>query len=250
MLASMADAVLVVDREGRRVLTNSAYDHLFGPAGSGVEARDEAGQPMAKTQIRDELVTLLLAGHETTSTALAWACAMLGREPTLEAELHAEVDSVLDGRRPSVADLERLSLTERIFREALRLFPPGWALSRRALDDFEIGGYVVPRGSFLVVSPFVTHRDPRLWEDPLAFRPERWRADASSNRHRYSFFPFGGGSRVCIGEPFAYLEGRLVLATVAQRWRFQPVSNELPALRPYLTLRPKGGISLRLERRA
>jgi cytochrome P450/ribosomal protein S18 acetylase RimI-like enzyme len=214
-----------------------------------LEARDEAGQPMAETQIRDELVTLLLAGHETTSTALAWAFAMVGRQPALEAELHAEVDSVLDGRRPSVSDLERLPLTERIFREALRLFPPAWALSRRALVDFEIGGYVVPRGSFLVVSPFVTHRDPRLWEDPLAFRPERWRDDASPIRHRYSFFPFGGGSRVCIGERFAYLEGRLVLATLAQRWRLRPVSSELPRLSPLLTLRPRGGIHMRVERR-
>ncbi len=216
-----------------------------------VSASDTEGDGggMTDAQVRDEAITIFLAGHETTANALAWTWYLLARNPDAEARLHAEVDAVLGGRSPTAADLPRLPWTEMVLAESMRLFPPAWIIGRRAIEPQEIGGFDVPRGSIVVVSQWVTHRDPRWFPDPERFDPERFRASAKEARPRFAYFPFGGGPRVCIGEGFAWMEGVLVLAAIARRWRLglAPDQDIVPA--PSITLRPRDGIRMILERR-
>ena len=216
-----------------------------------VSASDTEGDGggMTDAQVRDEAITIFLAGHETTANALAWTWYLLARNPDAEARLHAEVDAVLGGRSPTAADLPRLPWTEMVLAESMRLFPPAWIIGRRAIEPQEIGGFDVPRGSIVVVSQWVTHRDPRWFPDPERFDPERFRASAKEARPRFAYFPFGGGPRVCIGEGFAWMEGILVLAAIARRWRLRlaPDQDIVPA--PSITLRPRDGIRMVLERR-
>jgi cytochrome P450 len=213
-------------------------------------ARDEEGDGsgMSDAQLRDELLTLFLAGHETTANALAWSWHLLGANPATEAALHRELDKVLGGRAPSTRELPALPYTRGVLAEAMRLFPPAWAIGREPLQDFELEGYRIGRGSVVLMSPWLTHRDPRWWADPEAFRPERWNAEAEAAQPRFAYFPFGGGPRKCIGEGFAWTEGMLVLATLAQRWRLRPVPGGEPAREPLITLRPRG-LRMRLEER-
>lgn len=179
-------------------------------------ARDEDGSAMDDRQVRDEALTLFLAGHETTANALAWSWYLLAGNPEAEARFHAEVDSVLRDRLPGAADLPSLPVTRQVFAEAMRLYPPAWAVSRRAIEPVTIGGYPVPAGSGVLAAQWTLHRDPRFFPDPLAFRPERWTEDFESRLPKLAYFPFGGGPRICIGMGFAWMEGILLLATLGQ----------------------------------
>lgn len=211
-------------------------------------ARDpDTGEGMSDQHLRDEAMTGLIAGHETVASALAWTWHLLAENPEAEAKLHAELAEVLGGRPPTVDDLPRLRYTEMAFLEALRLYPPAWIISRKALGADEIGGYRIPAGALVVTSPYVTHRLADIWEEPEAFRPERFAAEAAAGRHRFAFYPFGGGPRLCIGNGFAMVEASLVIATVAQRYRPRLVPDHPVVVEPGVTLRPKHGLLMTLK---
>jgi cytochrome P450 len=193
---------------------------------------------MSDEQIRDEAITIFLAGHETTANAMAWTWHLLGSAPDAEARLHAELDHVLGGRVPTAEDVPRLEWTRAVVSESMRLWPPAWTMGRRVLQAHSIGGYTLEPRSLVIMSQWVVHHDPRWWDRPDAFAPERWLSPAP--RPKYAYFPFGGGSRVCIGESFAWTEAILLLATIGQRWRFRPVPGSTPEAEPRITLRPKG----------
>ncbi len=208
----------------------------------------EDGAGMTDEQVRDEALTLFLAGHETTAIALTWTWWLLSRNPEAEGRLHAELDGVLPDRPPSVGDLPNLPYTQAVISESIRLRPPAWALGRTAVAGHRANGYVIDQGSIVVVSPWLLHHDPRWWPEPEAFRPERWLVD-DPERPRYAFVPFGGGPRVCIGEPFARLEAAMLLASIARRWRFTTLSEREPDLQAVITLRPRGGLPMVAVRR-
>lgn len=216
-----------------------------------LRARDTEGdgRGMTDQQVRDEAMTLLTAGHETTATALTWTWHLLAHNPDVEKQLHHELDTVLGGRVPGADDVERLPYTRMVFAESMRLYPPLWALSRKAIEDCQIGDCHVPAGTTVGISQFVTHRDPRNYKDPLKFDPLRWTPEAAAARHKFSYFPFGGGPRICIGEPLAWLEGILFIATIAQQWQFRQDPGFVARIKPLITLRPKNGMPMRLERR-
>jgi cytochrome P450 len=203
---------------------------------------------MTDVQVRDEALTLFLAGHETTANALTWAWYLLSQNPEAEAALHAEFDHVLNGRIPTVDDLPQLRYTAGVFSEVLRLYPPAWGIGRRALEDYPLGDFVIPAQSVVLTSPYVVHRDPRWFPEPLAFRPERWLVEDSS-RPKFAYFPFGGGTRVCIGERFAWMEGILVLATIGQHWRLRLEPGHRVEMHARITLRTKYGMRMTAEAR-
>ncbi|HEX2205647.1 MAG TPA: cytochrome P450 [Longimicrobium sp.] len=215
-------------------------------------ARDDEGDGggMSDAQLRDELLTLFLAGHETTANALAWSWHLLALNPDAEARLHAEVDAVLGGRAPTAEDAARLPYTRAVFAEAMRMYPPAWAVGREPLEALELGGYRVRggRGVVVLLSPWVTHRDPRWFPEPERFDPGRWTPEAEAALPRYAYFPFGGGPRKCIGEGFAWMEGVLVLAAIARRWRLRHVPGATVGTEPLITLRPTG-LRMRAEAR-
>ena len=212
-------------------------------------ARDEDGQSgMTDEQVRDEALTLFLAGHETTADALTWTWYLLSQNPQAEAAFHAELDRVLSGRLPSFDDLQQLRYTEGVFAEALRLYPPAWGIGRRALEDYPVGDFVVPARSVVLMSPYAVHRDPRWFADPLEFRPERWLTEDAA-RPKFGYFPFGGGARVCIGERFAWMEGVLILAALGQRWRLRLEPGHRVETHARITLRPKHGMRMIAEKR-
>jgi cytochrome P450 len=213
-------------------------------------ARTEDGQPMPERQIRDEAVTLLLAGHETTALTLSWTWSLLSRHPHVEERLLDELRDVLDGRAPSVDDLPRLRYTEHVVTETLRLFPPAYAIGREAVRDCDVGGYHTPAGTTLFISPWVMHRDPRWFDAPSAFRPERWGDGLAERLPRFVYMPFGGGPRLCIGNRFALIEASLILAAIARRFRLRLEPDRMPAAFPTITLRPQGGVHTRVTRRA
>jgi cytochrome P450 len=205
-------------------------------------ARDDDGKPMTAKQLRDEVITLLLAGHETTALALSWTWYLLAQHPEADAKLAAELREVLGGRAPAVSDLPRLRYTEQVVTEAMRIYPPAWGFGREALADCEIGGYAIPAGTTVIISPWVSHRNPRYFPDPTAFRPERWDNDFAATLPRFAYIPFGGGPRICIGNRFAMMEAVLVLATVAQRFHLELQNGQPVVPLPSITLRPKGGV--------
>lgn len=207
------------------------------------------GSGMTDLQLRDEVLTIFLAGHETTANALAWTWHLLARAPGVEAALHAELDRVLAGRLPTMDDLPALPYTRAVLAESMRLFPPAYVVGRQPLHDMEIGGYRVEAGSIVLTSPWVVQRDPRWWPDPLRFDPSRWTPDAEAALPKLAYFPFGAGPRKCIGEGFAWTEGILVLATLARRWRVRPVPGHPVETEPTITLRPRHGIRATLVRR-
>jgi cytochrome P450 len=212
-------------------------------------AEDDEGRPMSEQQLRDEVITLLLAGHETTALALSWTWYLLSRHPDIDASLASELRHVLGGRPPAVADLLQLSFTTQVVTEAMRLYPPVWGFGREAVGDFEIGGYRIPGGTTIIISPWVLHRNPRHFERPMEFRPERWSGDLARQLPRFAYIPFGGGPRICIGNRFAMLEAALILATVATRFRLE-CQNDRPIIPfPSITLRPKEGIWVKPKRR-
>lgn len=205
-------------------------------------AQDEDGSRMNDRQLRDEAMTLFLAGHETTALALSWTWYLLANNKEVAEKLFDEIQAVLGDRKAEMSDLPRLSYTEMVVKESLRLYPPAWGFGRQAVDDCEIGGYFVPAGTQVFINPWTTHRDSRFFEDPLAFRPERWAGDLEKQLPRFAYMPFGGGPRLCIGNAFARMEAALILATIAQRFRFTLVPGQKITPWPAATLRPKEGI--------
>jgi cytochrome P450 len=214
-------------------------------------AQDEEGQSggMTDAQVRDEAMTIFLAGHETTAVALTWTWHLLSQHPEIEAKLHAELDETLGSRLPAVEDVPRLSYTEMVLAESMRLYPPAWALGRLAIEDYEIAGYLIPKGSLVLMSQYAMHRDARYFPEPARFDPQRWTAEARAARPQFSYFPFGGGPRRCIGEGFAWMEGILLIATLAQRWQMRMVANHPVKLNPVITLRPRHGMRMTLRKR-
>lgn len=205
--------------------------------------------PMPDRRIRDHVMTLLLAGHETTALALTWSWYLLGLNPEAERAMHEELDAVLGDRAPAPEDLPRLEVTRRILAESMRLYPPAWIVSREVVEPWDVRGYSVPPGAVVITSPLVVHRRPELHPDPLRFDLARWTPQAEAARPRFAYFPFGGGPRQCIGESFAWTEGILTLATIGRRWRPRVVPDHPVSLLPVVTLRPKHGIRMVLERR-
>ena len=217
-------------------------------------AEDEEGdgEGMSNQQVRDEAMTLFLAGHETTANALAWTWYLLAQHPQVEARLHKELDAVLEnGRLPAPEDLPRLPYAEMVISEVMRLYPPAWTVGRLVVKDYEVGGYLIPKGSLVLLSQYVTHHDARFYPEPERFDPERWMPEVKNERPQFSYFPFGGGVRRCIGEGFAWMEATLLLAVLAKRWRVRLAPGQRVEIRPRITLRPgKHGVPLTLERRA
>ena len=212
------------------------------------EAEGAAGR-MSDVQVRDEAMTIFLAGHETTANALTWTWYLLSTAPAVEARLHEEVDRALQGRLPRVADIASLSFVERVVTESMRLYPPAWLIGRRAITDYQLGAYAVPARTILVMSPFVTQRDGRFYKDPERFDPDRWTPDFRATLPRFAYFPFGGGPRQCIGESFAWMELILLVATIAQQWRLQLVPGHPVVPEPLVTLRTKHGMRMTAHRR-
>jgi cytochrome P450 len=205
---------------------------------------DAPGSSMTDVQVRDEALTLFLAGHETTANALTWTWYLLSQNPECEARLHLEIDSVLAGRVPEMADLPQLRYTEMVFAEAMRLYPPAWAIGRMSKAPFQLGGFELGAKSICILSPYVIQRDARWFPDPERFDPERWTPEAREARPKFSYFPFGGGARVCIGERFAWMEGVLVLAALAQKWKLRLDPSQKVELLPLITLRTKYGMRM------
>jgi len=218
-----------------------------------IAARDEEGKGarsgLSSSELRDEVLTIFLAGFETVANALSWTWLLLGQNPAAEAHLHAELDTVLLGRLPTLDDLPRLPYTEMVVAESMRLYPPAWAMGRQATEAVEIGPYRLPKGTFVFFSQYIVQRSAKYFPDPLTFRPERFTAEAKAQRPKFAYFPFGGGGRQCIGESFAWMEAVLVLATLAQRWRLRLVEGQRIELQPKITLRPKFGIQVVVESR-
>jgi cytochrome P450 len=215
-----------------------------------LRARDaEDGRGMTDRQLRDEVMTLFLAGHETTANALAWAWYLLATHPQAEAQLLADLGAVLAGRTPTVADLPRLGCAERVILEAMRLYPPAYLVGREALEDCTVGGHRVPRGTTVFMSQWVLHRDPRFFEAPDEFRPQRWADGLAQRLPKCAYFPFGAGPRVCIGNTFAMMEATLILATLAPAFRFALVPGQAVKPWPSVTLRPADGINVVLQSR-
>lgn len=208
----------------------------------------ETGEGMTDAQLRDEVMTLLVAGHTTTATALAWTWFLLSKSPEVERQLQKELRTVLGGRSPTGQDLPALRYTRMVIEEALRLYPPTWVTARTPREDDEIGGYAIPAKSQVLLSPFVTHRHPAFWENPEGFEPERFSPERSAGRPPYAYFPFGGGPRVCVGKGFALTEMQLIIAMVAQIYRLRLVPGHPVEPQPTITLRPRGGILVTLHK--
>ncbi|MGQ0670877.1 MAG: cytochrome P450 [Actinomycetota bacterium] len=214
-----------------------------------IRARDDgATEGMSDRQVRDEIMTLMIAGHETWSNSMGWTWYLLFQHPTERERLHAELDAVLDGRLPTADDVPHLRYVDMAYSEALRLYPPAWTVGRAATVDHEINGYVIPAGSFVLISPYIVQRDPRWFPDPLEFRPERWAPGESRDLPTFAYFPFGAGPRVCIGQPLAKLACVLFIATIARRWRLELVPGHQVEPAPPL-LRPAHGLPMTVHAR-
>lgn len=214
-----------------------------------LEAQDEDGSRMTDQQLRDEAMTFLLAGHETTALALSWTWYLLSQHPKVEQRLQQELQQVLSDRTPRAEDLAWLPYTEKVVKEAMRLYPPAWSLARTAAKECEIGGYRVPAGANVVMSQWIMHRDPRFYTYPEEFDPDRWSTDRIQCLPKFAYFPFGGGPRSCIGASFAMIEATLLLATIAQRFQMRMVPAHPVVPTPSITLRPRNGIRMVLHER-
>lgn len=207
------------------------------------------GSGMSNRQLRDEALTIFLAGHETTANALTWTWYLLSQHPEVEEQLHAELDKVLNGRLPTVDDLPHLCYTGMVLAESMRLYPPAWLLGRIAISDYRLGEYTVRAGATILMSQYIVHHDRRYYPDPFRFDPQRWTPEAKAARPRFAYFPFGAGPRQCIGESFAMMEAVLLIATLAQRWRMSHVPAHKVEMQPLITLRPKYGMRMVLHQR-
>lgn len=231
--------VSIIEHKRRSGLGEDLLSQLLAAAA-------EDGSPMTPQQLRDETITLLLAGHETTALALAWTWYLLAQHPAVEQRLHEELDRVLGQASPTAADVERLPYLQAVVQEALRLFPPAYAIGRASLTEVDVGGHRFPPGTVFLLSPWVTQRDARYFAQPLAFQPERWLG--GGRPHPLTFFPFGAGPRRCIGEWFARMECVLVIAVLARRFRLRLLDGQRVEPEPLVTLRPRGGLLMRIER--
>ncbi len=249
-------------RKARRRLDRIIYDIIAARRASGEDRGDllsmllqatdddaDGGPGMTDGQLRDEAMTLFMAGHETTANTLAWAFFLLSAHPEAEARLHAELDAVLPDRPPTFADLPSLPHAENVINETLRLYPTVWLLGREAIEPTEVGGHPIPAGTTVYMSQWVIHRDPRFFDDPLSYRPDRWLGGLAKKVHRYAYFPFGGGPRICIGNGFAMMEAVLLLATIARKFRVRVTDPAQVTPIPTMTLRPRGGIPAVVEAR-
>jgi cytochrome P450 len=231
----------------RRTATGASPDDLLGML---VAACDDAGAAMTDRQVRDEVLTIMSASYDTTALALTWAWVLLAQHPVAAGRLFANIDAVLGGRLPTAADVSCLHEVEHVMAETLRLYPSAWAIGREAVNDTWLGGQRVSRGTTVLLSPWLLHRDARFFDQPATFRPERWADGLARRLPRFAYVPFGGGQRMCIGSDFAQLEVALVLTTIAQRFRME-LSDPIRVLRPVpvLTLQPRGGVAVTLAPR-
>jgi len=215
-----------------------------------LSAQDEDdGGGMTDRQVRDEAMTIFLAGHETTANALTWTWYLVGGAPAVEAALHAEIDRVLRGRLPTLADIALLPTVERVVTETMRLYPPAWIIGRRALAEYPIGGYGAPARALFIMSPYILQRDARYYSEPERFNPDRWTPELRAALPKFAYFPFGGGPRQCIGESFAWMELVLLVATIAQRWQLRLVPGHPVVPQPLVTLRTKHGMKMTVTKR-
>lgn len=238
-------------RRARAALDRVVYDMMREHRADGtdrgdllsmlIESTDDDGARFTDVQIHDEALTILLAGHETTANALAWTFYLLQRHPEIEAMLHAHVSSVLGDRDPGIDDFAKLDYVRAVVSEAMRIYPPAWLTGRRALEDTTIGEYAVSEGEIVLVSQYVTHRNPRYWDDPDRFDPERW-TNGRGPKEKFAYFPFGGGNRLCIGERFAWLELVLAVATIVRHVRFERTNDLDIEPEPLVTMRPKSPV--------
>lgn len=249
-------------KQARKMLDEIIYGYINERRKSGEDKGDllsmllaaqdeESGAKMSDEQVRDECLTLFLAGHETTANALVWTFYQLAQNPEREAKFHAELDEVLGDENLKPADYPRLKYTEAVLAESMRLYPPAWALGRLAIAEHEIGGYKIPKGSLVLASMAVTQRDARFWEKAENFKPERFLRENAIKEasQKFIYFPFGGGIRRCVGEQFAWMEGVLLLAALGRKWKLQLIENQKIELKPVITLRPKNGIKMKLQKR-
>ena len=222
---------------------------------AAAQAEDAESRPSSfrdssfRQSLRDQVITIFLAGYETVANALSWTWYLLSQNEDCEHKFHAEIDDLLKGRASTIEDFPRLRYAESVFAESLRLYPPAWAMGRYARNDFPLGDYFLPARTTVLISQFVTHRDPRFFPDPLRFDPERFSAEGKAQRKKFTYFPFGAGPRQCIGESFAWMEGVLTLATLAQKWKLRLVPGNRVEPQPLITLRPKYGMRMRVEPR-
>ena len=241
-------------RRAKALVDGIIYDFIRGREESGTDNGDLlsmliAAGSMSRRQMRDEAITIIAAGHETIANTLTWTWYLLSEHPKVETKLHQELDLELNGRPPTVDDLPRLSYAEQVLTEAIRLYPPSWATLRKAVGNVQIGDYVIPKGAYVLVSQYVTHRDERWFPDALSFKPERWTSEFRASVPKGSYFPFGAGPRQCIGESFAWMEGVLLLASIAQHWQLKVLADHPVELDTLITLRPKNGMPMVLNRR-
>ncbi len=243
-------AVAVVDERIQRIIA----ERRANPEDQGdllsmlLLAKDEeTGDFMNDKQVRDEAMTLFIAGHETTANALAWTLYLLAQHPDVEAKLMAELDTVLAGRSATMQDMRQLTYTDMVVKEAMRLYPPAWIIARSAMEDLEIGGYPIAEGSVIMISSYALHRDPQYWDEPERFMPERFAAGWDDRVPRYAYIPFGGGPRVCIGNSFATMEAVLCLATIMQRCTLSLLPGQHITPEPLITLRPDPAIEMRIQ---
>jgi cytochrome P450 len=213
-----------------------------------LRAQDEDGSRMTDRQLRDEAMTIVLAGHETTALALTWSLYLLSEHPQTVQRLATELETVLAGRPPSLADVPQLQYAEAVLLEAMRLYPPIFGIGRESIAECQLGGHILPAGTNIYIAPWVIQRDARFFDEPDAFRPDRWLDGLARRLPRFAYFPFGGGPRLCMGQQFAMLEAVLVLSTIAQRWRLEHAPVARVELVPALTLRPRHGMRMRLQR--
>jgi cytochrome P450 len=213
-----------------------------------MSARDEDGSAMTDRQLRDEIMTFLLAGHETTAVSLSWTWYLLSQHPEASQKLRQELNEVLQGRTPQLEDLPHLPYTDKVIKESMRLYPPAWSLARTTVKATEIGGYRIPVGANVVMSPWIMHRDRRFFENPEQFDPDRWSGQAAQQLPRFAYFPFGGGPRLCIGASFAMMETNILLATIAQRFQLRLIPGHPVTPQPGITLRPRHGIRMKMTR--
>jgi cytochrome P450 len=213
-------------------------------------------EKMSDKQVRDEVMTIFIAGHETTANALAWTFYLLSQNQDVKTKLHDEINSVLGdsgnnigNRIPTAYDIPKLQYTEKVLRESMRLYPPVWTIGRRVENEYSVGEYTIPAGSSILMSQYVMHHNPKYYEEPERFNPDRWTEEFKSHLPRFSYFPFGGGIRGCIGEPFAWIEGILIIATIAQKWTMRMLSSQRIKLDPAITLRPRYGMRMNLIQR-
>jgi cytochrome P450 len=239
-----------------RIVYGLLASHRRGATGDGkdllsmlMNARDDDGAAMSDRQLRDEAITLMLAGHETTAIALTFTFMLLSKHPEVRVRLEAEIDDVAGDRDLTHADMPRLAFTDRVVRESLRLYPPAWSIGREAIEDVELGGVRFERGTWFWFLPWTVHRDGRWYEEPERFDPDRWTDELTRRLPRFAYFPFSGGPRQCIGNAFATMEAVLCLATIARRFRLDLLPGRAVALLPTVTLRPKEGLPVRLSRR-